>query len=95
MNKIEERDSPALVSVIIPVYNGEKYLEEAIQSVLNQSYHPLDFILVDDGSEDGSARIAKKHVLPLRYAYQEHKGKIVYNFAAQKINVTQSPIKIV
>lgn len=74
MNKIEERNSPALVSVIIPVYNGEKYLEEAIQSVLNQSYHPLDFILVDDGSEDGSARIAKKHVPPLRYAYQKHKG---------------------
>jgi glycosyltransferase involved in cell wall biosynthesis len=74
MNKIGERSSPTLVSVIIPVYNGEKYLEEAIQSVLNQSHHSLDFILVDDGSEDSSARIAKKYVPPLRYTYQKHQG---------------------
>jgi glycosyltransferase involved in cell wall biosynthesis len=48
------------VSVIIPVYNGEKFLEEAIKSVLNQDYDHLECIVVDDGSTDESASIAKK-----------------------------------
>ncbi|MEZ4836451.1 MAG: glycosyltransferase family A protein [Caldilineaceae bacterium] len=56
-----------LVDVIIPVYNGERYLHEAIESVLKQRYHPLQLIVVDDGSEDESAALAARfegvHVL--------------------------------
>jgi len=47
------------VSVIIPVYNGERFLREAIQSVLDQTYRPSELIVVDDGSDDQSAQIAK------------------------------------
>lgn len=46
-----------LVSVIIPVYNVEKYLKKCVESVINQTYKNLDIILVDDGSEDLSGRI--------------------------------------
>ncbi|CUQ11711.1 Chondroitin polymerase [Turicibacter sanguinis] len=50
------------VSVIIPVYNGEKYLEKCIQSVLNQTYINLEVIIIDDGSRDSSLVILEKLV---------------------------------
>ncbi len=62
-----------LVSVIIPVFNGEIFLEDAIKSVLNQNYDNLECIVVDDGSIDGSAAIAKKHERII-YLHQEHKN---------------------
>ncbi len=49
------------VSIIIPVYNSEKYLEEAMKSALNQSYHDTEIIAVDDGSTDSSPEILKKY----------------------------------
>ncbi|WHN17805.1 glycosyltransferase family 2 protein [Campylobacter jejuni] len=50
-----------LVSIIIPIYNVEKYLDECLKSVVNQSYKDLDIILVDDGSIDNSLNIAKEY----------------------------------
>ena len=67
-----EQNNP-LVSVIIPVYNGERFLAAAIESVLTQSYCPLELIVIDDGSTDGSATIAKSYQ-PLRYFFQPHGG---------------------
>ena len=46
-----------LVSVIIPVFRVEDYLEKAVTSILNQTYHNLQVILVDDGSDDACPRI--------------------------------------
>jgi glycosyltransferase involved in cell wall biosynthesis len=50
--------SPDRVSVIVPIHDAERYLDEAVQSILEQMYRPLELLLVDDGSTDGSARIA-------------------------------------
>ena len=50
-----------LVSVIIPVYNVEKYLARCIQSVCGQSYQGLEIILVDDGSKDKSGVICDEY----------------------------------
>ena len=52
-----ETNLKPFVSVLMSVYNAERYLEEAIQSVLAQTYENFEFIIVDDGSEDGSLAI--------------------------------------
>ena len=43
-----------LISIIVPVYNVKDYLDECVRSIMNQTYHKLEIILVDDGSNDGS-----------------------------------------
>ena len=46
-----------LVSIIIPVYNGINYIKSTIQSILDQDYQPIELIIVNDGSTDGSEDI--------------------------------------
>ena len=46
-----------LISVIVPVYNTEKYIEKCVMSILNQTYKNLEIILIDDGSTDNSPQI--------------------------------------
>lgn len=50
-----------LVSVVMPVFNGEKYLKEAIESILNQTYKNFEFLIINDGSTDRSVDIIKKY----------------------------------
>jgi glycosyltransferase involved in cell wall biosynthesis len=50
------------ISVVMSVYNGEKYLAEAINSILQQTYSDFEFIIIDDGSTDGSLKIIRQFV---------------------------------
>jgi glycosyltransferase involved in cell wall biosynthesis len=66
--------SGALASCIIPVFNGEPYLRQAVESILAQNYRPLEVLIVDDGSTDGSATIARSFPEPVRYLRQKNAG---------------------
>ena len=64
-----------LVSVIIPVYNYDRYLGEAIESVLGQTYQHLEVIVVDDGSTDRSGEVAKSFASKgVKYCHQVNAG---------------------
>ena len=52
-----------MISVIVPIYNVEKYLPRCIESIINQTYNNLEIILIDDGSTDKSLEIAEKYKL--------------------------------
>ncbi len=62
------------ISVIIPVFNAERYLTEALESVLTQTCKPFEVIVVDDGSEDKSAKVAERYASDINYKFQENKG---------------------
>lgn len=66
--------SKPLVSIVIPVYNGENYLEEAIHSALNQSYENIEIIVVNDGSTDNTENIALKYKDKIKYFKKENGG---------------------
>ncbi len=68
--------NPSLISVVIAVYNGELYLREALESVLRQACDAIEVIVIDDGSTDGTARIAKAYDSVL-YTYQPNSGVAV------------------
>lgn len=65
------------VSIIMPIYNAEKYLEQGIQSIIKQTYKQLEIILVDDGSTDKSREIieaAKQRDSRIRSIFQTQQG---------------------
>jgi glycosyltransferase involved in cell wall biosynthesis len=62
-----------LISVIIPVYNGDRFLKQAIESVYSQTYFNVEIILIDDGSTDRTREIATSFPSVI-YEYQENKG---------------------
>jgi glycosyltransferase involved in cell wall biosynthesis len=65
-----------LVSIITPVYNGSRYLEDLIQSVLQQNYPHIEHIIIDDGSTDDGATVAILRRYPhLRWWSRENKGQ--------------------
>jgi glycosyltransferase involved in cell wall biosynthesis len=66
--------TPAPVTAVIPVYNGERYLAEAIQSMLTQTRPAAQIIIVDDGSEDSSADIAASFGDAITLIRQENQG---------------------
>ena len=63
-----------LVSVVIPVYNSERYLEECLDSILNQTYENIEIIAVDDGSEDSSLEVLKQFSDKIHIFSQENQG---------------------
>ena len=64
--------SDSLISVIVPVYKAEKYLEECVYSILNQSYTNFELILVDDGSPDGCPALCD------RFARQDSRVRVIH-----------------
>ena len=77
------------ISIVIPVYNTEKYLKLSVDSVLSQSYQDWELILVDDGSKDGSGAICDK------YASEDSRIKVYHTVnqgvtAARGYGVEQS-----
>ena len=68
------QNNQPLISVVIPVYNGERYIGEAIKSVLAQKHRPLEIIVIDDGSTDGTAKIIQQFGDPVQYHYQPNAG---------------------
>ena len=69
-NIIDKENEKPLISIIVPIYNAEIYLDKCIKSILNQSYDNFELILVNDGSADNSANIVKK--------YMENDKRIIY-----------------
>jgi glycosyltransferase involved in cell wall biosynthesis len=67
---------PNLISVVIPVYNGEAYLAEALESVFAQTYSSIEVVVVDDGSADRTAEVARSFSDVL-YVHQANQGNSV------------------
>lgn len=65
--------SHPLLSVIVPAYNAERFLGAALESIFAQTYRPIETIVIDDGSTDGTANVARAFP-DVRYAFQAHAG---------------------
>jgi len=63
-----------LISCIIPVFNGERYLTEGLDSILAQTYRPIEIIVVDDGSTDGTRELVASYGDQVRYLWQPNSG---------------------
>ena len=80
MSTSTQTTSSTLVSILIPAYNVESYIERCITSVANQTYTPLECIIVDDGSSDGTPD-------RIRTFLQDYKGDVSFTFIQQEKNV--------
>jgi glycosyltransferase involved in cell wall biosynthesis len=65
---------PNLISCIVPVFNGERYLAETLDSIFEQSCRPLQVIVADDGSTDGTAQVVARYGASITYRFQPHSG---------------------
>lgn len=66
-----------MISIVIPVYNAEKYLHQCVDSILHQTYRNIELILIDDGSIDSSRKICEKYESQdprVRYFHKENGG---------------------
>ena len=76
-----------LVSVVIPVYNSEKYLEECLNSIISQTYQNVEIIAIDDGSTDSSLEILKRFSDKVHVISQNNTGLAsALNFGISKMN---------
>ena len=70
-NQLIQQELNPKITVVMPVYNGEKYLDTAIKSILNQTFTNFEFVIVDDASTDSSARIIN--------SYKDKRIKLIQN----------------
>ena len=71
MNNTIKEEKNIIISIIVPIYNVEEYLEECLESIRNQTYTNIEVILVNDGSIDGSKEICE------RFCQQDNRFKLV------------------
>ena len=76
-----------LVSVIVPVFNHQEFIGQAIESVLNQTFTDFEIIVIDDGSTDQTRKIVQRYRPTVRYIYKNHCG------APNALNVGISKVK--
>ena len=74
MVKRTTKKTRLLVSVIIPAYNCERFIAEAVESIRQQNYEPIEIIIIDDGSTDGTLACLKSLGEDIRYVYQSNMG---------------------
>lgn len=75
--RLEGCDGTELISVIVPIYNVEAYLERCIDSIINQTYQNLQIILINDGSTDSCEDICKEYAkndVRIKYVYKKNGG---------------------
>ncbi|MDD2913253.1 MAG: glycosyltransferase family 2 protein, partial [Candidatus Pacebacteria bacterium] len=70
------------ISIIMPVYNVETFLSEAIESVLNQTFYDFEFVIINDGSTDNSLEIIKN--------YEKKDSRIVLLDNKENLGITKS-----
>lgn len=73
--KISRPDKP-LITIVTIVFNGEKFLEKTIQSVINQTYDNVEYIIIDGGSTDGTLEVIKRYEHAIDYWVSEKDGGI-------------------
>lgn len=78
-----------LVSVILPVYNGENFLEESIESILNQTYQNFEFIIINDGSTDNSNQIINRYLVNKKIIYVSRENMGLVKTLNQAINLSK------
>ena len=79
-----------LVSIVVPVYNVEKYLKKCIDSLIDQTYQNIEILLVDDGSTDNSGKICDDYAKRYSFVYSFHKANsglgFTRNYGLERIN---------
>ena len=76
------------ISIIVPVYNVEKYLDQCIRSIVNQTYKKLEIILVDDGSTDLSGKICDD------YALSDKRIQVIHKENGGLVSARQAVIRV-
>ena len=78
-----------LISLIVPVYNVEKYVEKCLRSLIAQTYEPIEIIIVSDGSQDGSDLICQRYAPGNMGAFDEAIARSLDRTAVWKVEAEQ------
>lgn len=86
---MSENINNSLVSVILPVYNGEKYIAQSVDSILNQTYNNIELIIIDDGSSDNTLKIINSYLNDPRVIVITRKNKGLVQSLNEAIDISR------